>query len=256
MLVQRDRKSRGASGRLRLSRSAFLLCSFTTFLGVGYTRASGRTRCPDRGQGPGVEVDGAVLYLYREGGGAGELLVVQHLIAFIGAVAAYGGFVIAQAYKDSIGATGGPQTALTAFVAFYVTCVAVTRFFYFRKNAEIRCQQEEGAERPPRRFDLGRRAIDYAAVLLQTITTIEGAGLNSPSPLDLTYTVPQCCTAGVQYVRAGNADDGMVNVMLLKDGKAMRYFSVAAGSSTHVPLSMVDELPARRSRPRAKARGP
>ena len=47
-------------------------------------------------------------------------------IGFIGAIAAYGGFIIPQAYKYSIGATGGPQTALTAFVIFYVTCVAVT----------------------------------------------------------------------------------------------------------------------------------
>ncbi len=60
-------------------------------------------------------------------------------IGFIGAIAAYGGFIIPQAYKYSIGATGGPQTALVTFVAFYVTCVAVTWYFYFRKNAEIRC---------------------------------------------------------------------------------------------------------------------
>jgi assimilatory nitrate reductase catalytic subunit len=82
----------------------------------------------------------------------------------------------------------------------------------------------------------------YSTVLLQTITTVEGEGLNSPSPLDLTYTVPQGCTAGVQYVRAGNAAGGMVNVTLLKDGKAMRYVPVAAGSSIHVPLALVDEL--------------
>jgi NNP family nitrate/nitrite transporter-like MFS transporter len=60
-------------------------------------------------------------------------------IGFIGAIAAYGGFIIPQAYKYSIGATGGPQTALATFVAFYVTCVAVTWYFYFRRNAEIRC---------------------------------------------------------------------------------------------------------------------
>lgn len=82
----------------------------------------------------------------------------------------------------------------------------------------------------------------YTTVLLQTITTIEGEGLNSPSPLNLTYTVPQGCTAGVQYVRAGNAAGGMVNVTLLKDGKTMRYFPVAARSSTHVPLAIVDEI--------------
>ena len=82
----------------------------------------------------------------------------------------------------------------------------------------------------------------YTTVLLQTITTVEGEGLNSLSPLDLAYTVPQGCTAGIQYVRAGNAAGGMVNVTLLKDGEVMRYFPVAAGSSTHVPLAIVDEL--------------
>lgn len=82
----------------------------------------------------------------------------------------------------------------------------------------------------------------YATVLLQTITTVEGEGLNSPSPLNLTYTASQGCTAGVQYVRAGNASGGMVNVTLLKDGKVMRYFPVAARSSTHVPLSIVEEV--------------
>ena len=48
----------------------------------------------------------------------------------------------------------------------------------------------------------------YTTVLLQTITTIEGEGLNSPSPLDLTCAVPQGCTAGVQYLRAGNSSGG------------------------------------------------
>ena len=60
-------------------------------------------------------------------------------IGFIGAIAAYGGFITPQAYKYSIGATGGPQTALTAFITFYVIRVAVTWYFYHRKDAEIRC---------------------------------------------------------------------------------------------------------------------
>jgi len=60
-------------------------------------------------------------------------------IGFIGAIAAYGGFLIPQAYKYSIGATGGPQVALMTFIVFYVACVAVTWWFYFRRNAEIPC---------------------------------------------------------------------------------------------------------------------
>ncbi|CAA9453184.1 MAG: Nitrate/nitrite transporter [uncultured Rubrobacteraceae bacterium] len=61
------------------------------------------------------------------------------VLGFAGAIAAYGGFVIPQAYKYSIGATGGPQTALVSFVVFYATCMAVTWYFYYRRNAEIPC---------------------------------------------------------------------------------------------------------------------
>ena len=79
-------------------------------------------------------------------------------------------------------------------------------------------------------------------VLLQTITNIEGEGIDSPQDLNLTYTVSQGCTAGVQYVRAGNTTEGMINITVLKDGKAMRYVPVAAGGAMHVPLAIVDEL--------------
>ncbi len=34
----------------------------------------------------------------------------------------------------------------------------------------------------------------------------------------------------------------MVNVTLLENGKVMRYFPVATGSSTHVPIFIVDEI--------------
>lgn len=59
----------------------------------------------------------------------------------------------------------------------------------------------------------------YTTVLLQTITEVEGEGLNSPEPLNLEYTVPQGCTAGVQYVRVSNTVPGMLNVTLLQDGR-------------------------------------
>ncbi|WP_119070173.1 MFS transporter [Rubrobacter indicoceani] len=61
------------------------------------------------------------------------------VIGFVGAIGAYGGFAIPQAYKYSIGATGGPQFALMLFVAFYVACIAVCYYFYARRNAEISC---------------------------------------------------------------------------------------------------------------------
>jgi NNP family nitrate/nitrite transporter-like MFS transporter len=61
------------------------------------------------------------------------------VLGFAGAIGAYGGFLIPQAYKYSIGATGGPQTALITFIVFYITCIAVTWWFYYRRNAEIPC---------------------------------------------------------------------------------------------------------------------
>jgi hypothetical protein len=82
----------------------------------------------------------------------------------------------------------------------------------------------------------------YTTVLLQTITDIEGEGIDSPQDLYLTYSVSQGCTAGVQYVRAGNTTEGMINITVLKDGKAMRYVPVAAGGAIYVPLAIVDEL--------------
>lgn len=49
------------------------------------------------------------------------------------------GFAIPQACRYSIEATGGPQIALGASIAFYVACIAVTWFFYARREAEIVC---------------------------------------------------------------------------------------------------------------------
>ena len=82
----------------------------------------------------------------------------------------------------------------------------------------------------------------YTTVLLQTIAQIDGEGLNSPESLDLTYTVPQGCSAGVQYVRAGSTISGMTNITLLKNNKVMRYIPVAAGGVIHVPLAIVEDL--------------
>lgn len=61
------------------------------------------------------------------------------VIGFVGAIGAYGGFAIPQAYKYSISATGGPQIALMLFIAFYVACIAVCYYFYARRDAEVPC---------------------------------------------------------------------------------------------------------------------
>jgi NNP family nitrate/nitrite transporter-like MFS transporter len=63
--------------------------------------------------------------LDREEAAARGLKEGAFVLGFAGAIAAYGGFIIPRAYGSSIEATGGPQAALLAFVAFYVTCLAI-----------------------------------------------------------------------------------------------------------------------------------
>jgi NNP family nitrate/nitrite transporter-like MFS transporter len=60
------------------------------------------------------------------------------IIGFTSAVAAYGAFFIPKAYGSSISVTGGPELALWGFMAFYVTCVAVTWWFYTRRGGLLR----------------------------------------------------------------------------------------------------------------------
>jgi NNP family nitrate/nitrite transporter-like MFS transporter len=60
-------------------------------------------------------------------------------IGFTSAIAAYGAFIIPKAYGTSIDLTGGAEAALYTFIAFYALCVALTWWFYTRRNAEIRC---------------------------------------------------------------------------------------------------------------------
>ncbi len=56
------------------------------------------------------------------------------IIGFTSAVAAYGAFFIPKAYGTSIALTGVPQLALWLFLAFYITCVATTWYYYTRRG--------------------------------------------------------------------------------------------------------------------------
>src|SRR5690606_38943702 len=60
-------------------------------------------------------------------------------LGFAGALGAYGGFFIPKSYGSSIAATGGPELALWVFAGFYLVCIAVTWWYYARKNAEMPC---------------------------------------------------------------------------------------------------------------------
>ena len=61
------------------------------------------------------------------------------VLGFSSAVAAYGAFFIPRSFGTSIAMTGSAEAALYLFLAFYVTCVFATWWWYTRKNAEIKC---------------------------------------------------------------------------------------------------------------------
>jgi NNP family nitrate/nitrite transporter-like MFS transporter len=61
------------------------------------------------------------------------------VLGFSSAIGAYGGFFIPKSYGSSIALTGGPEAALYLFIVFYVTCIAVTWWYYARRGAEMPC---------------------------------------------------------------------------------------------------------------------
>ncbi|MES2041240.1 MAG: NarK family nitrate/nitrite MFS transporter [Pseudomonadota bacterium] len=61
------------------------------------------------------------------------------VLGFSGAIGAYGGFFIPQSFGTSIKMTGAPDMALYVFIAFYVSCMAITWWYYSRKGAEMPC---------------------------------------------------------------------------------------------------------------------
>ncbi|VTU36146.1 Nitrite facilitator 1 [Variovorax sp. PBS-H4] len=60
-------------------------------------------------------------------------------LGFTAAMAAYGGFFIPKSYGTSISLTGSPDAALYVFVVFYLVCIAITWWYYSRKNAPMPC---------------------------------------------------------------------------------------------------------------------
>lgn len=61
------------------------------------------------------------------------------VLGFSAAVAAYGAFFIPKMFGTSIAATGSADAALYAFILFYASCLAITWWFYSRKNAPMPC---------------------------------------------------------------------------------------------------------------------
>jgi MFS transporter, NNP family, nitrate/nitrite transporter len=61
------------------------------------------------------------------------------VLGFSAAIAAYGGFFIPKSYGTSIDLIGGPEGALYVFIVFYLTCIAITWWYYARRDAEMPC---------------------------------------------------------------------------------------------------------------------
>jgi NNP family nitrate/nitrite transporter-like MFS transporter len=118
--------------------AGFLSCFCVLFVAAGIGNGSTFRMIPvvflterRRAAGPGAEAqDRAQRDGQREAAGA---------LGFASAIAAYGGFVIPKGYGTSIALTGGAEAALAVFVAFYVSCLAITWWFYGRRHAPLPC---------------------------------------------------------------------------------------------------------------------
>ena len=63
-----------------------------------------------------------------------------------------------------------------------------------------------------------------------------------PLSSTLSYVVPAGKRAQLLYLRAGNSTDELVSLIILRDGKPMRYFPLGAKADTHVSLAVVEDL--------------
>jgi len=70
------------------------------------------------------------------------------IIGFSSAIAAYGAFFIPKSFGTSIAMTGGAEYALYGFLAFYVSCIAITWWFYTRPGGLLH-DIERGISPPP-----------------------------------------------------------------------------------------------------------
>jgi NNP family nitrate/nitrite transporter-like MFS transporter len=125
---------RTAPGAFPLFLASFMLLFITSGVGNGSTfrmiPAIFRADRLKAAEGQGAEALAAAdLQGRREAAG---------VLAFSSALGAYGSFLIPQGFSLSLGHTGGLVTALYGFIAFYVTCVALTWWFYMRPIATSR----------------------------------------------------------------------------------------------------------------------
>jgi assimilatory nitrate reductase catalytic subunit len=78
---------------------------------------------------------------------------------------------------------------------------------------------------------------------IQGVFPFEGKGMTRPFPLaEAVYTVPAGLRAQLIYFRGGNSTSELIYLVLMRDGKPMRYFPMGAKSDTHIALAVVEDL--------------
>ncbi|MCC2096174.1 MAG: NarK family nitrate/nitrite MFS transporter [Hyphomicrobiales bacterium] len=70
------------------------------------------------------------------------------IIGFTSAIAAYGAFFIPKSYGTSISVTGGPEAALWIFLIFYISCLAMTWYYYTRRGGLLYDVERKGVATP------------------------------------------------------------------------------------------------------------
>lgn len=70
------------------------------------------------------------------------------IIGFTSAIAAFGAFFIPKSFGSSIAMTGSAAAALYGFLAFYITCIAVTWFVYTRPAGVLHDIERGGGSKP------------------------------------------------------------------------------------------------------------
>lgn len=71
------------------------------------------------------------------------------IIGFTSAMVAYVAFLILKSFGCSIAATGGAELALYGFLAFHMSCIAVTWWFYTRRGGLLHDLEHSERESTP-----------------------------------------------------------------------------------------------------------
>ena len=82
------------------------------------------------------------------------------------------------------------------------------------------------------------------ARFINGVFRFEGKGYDKPSLLDVAtgYAVPGDKRAQLAYLRAGNSADQLIYLVLMRNGKPLRYFPLGAKSSMHVSLAIIEDI--------------